>query len=567
MTRTEHESSECHAQWRSGAALAILFLLLSACSSHPPLHPQTALSSGELTALQAAYDVQHYTLRLTIDPEQQALQGDVAMEAIAQQPITTIELDLDPRFAISTAEVNGSAVAFESSSGKLLLQNVVLSANETFHTRVVYGGNPHIAENAPWEGGFVWSTTDSGEHWIATAVQGRGCDLFWPCKDHISDKPDRGADMHITVPENLTAVMNGVLVAEATENGQSTYHWRTVNPLSTYHLALNIAPYKKYELSYKGKIAGNPQIPVVFYHVSDDMEKVERLISDDFMQQIAFMENTLGPYPWGNEKIGVVETPHLGMEHQTINAYGNGFEVNESGFDWLIFHEIAHEWFGNLLTQENSRDFWLHEGTASFMDSQYYDNQVGAAAYWSQMWNVYNQIANCKPIVPDDHATAMDYFDSNDVYYKGAWSLHTLRWVMGETAFWNTIRRALYGTTDPWNLSYPITPVRRSTEDFIAIASEEHGSDLNWFFDVYHRSTDLPILLSERSEHGIALRWSNYPDFPMQVPLVITEAGQSRELLATADGSIIPAGSSALVRIDPETKVLRDFGFRQWCEE
>ncbi len=552
---------------RFGSSLCGLLLAISACSTYPPLHPQTALSSGELSPLQAAYDVQRYTLNLTIDPDRQSLTGDVAMEAIATRPLTTIELDFDPRFAISRVELDGDAVDYVSSEGKLRLSATTIAANSTFSTRVVYAGRPHVAENAPWEGGFVWSRTETGEHWIATAVQGRGCDLFWPCKDHISDKPDRGADMHITVPDDLVAVMNGTLVAESSAAGNRTYHWRTINPISTYHLALNIAPYKKYEVQYNGKIAGAPSIPVVFYHISDDTEKVARLIRDDFLKQLAFMEETLGPYPWGTEKVGIVETPHLGMEHQTINAYGNAFEVNDSGFDWLILHEIAHEWFGNLMTQENSRDFWLHEGTASFMDSLYYDKQVGAAAFWSQMWRIYNEIENCKPIVPDDPATAMDYFDSNDVYYKGAWSLHTLRWVMGEQAFWNTIRRTLYDTTDPWSLSYPIVPVRRSTEEFISIASEEHGADLNWFFDVYHRSTELPILETTISENGISLRWSNYPAFPIQIPLIIKEGDAEREILATADGSLIPLTDSATVRVDPDNRILRDFGFRDWCQE
>lgn len=545
-------------------------LLVTSCASQAPLHPQTQISSGVLSELQTSYDVQHYTLNLAIHPERQAIDGDVSMEARALAPLSAIELDLDPRFAVITAEVNGAARPFESAAGKLTFPDVSIAAGEIFTTRVVYEGIPYVAENPPWEGGFVWSSTDSGEHWIATAVQGRGCDLFWPCKDHISDKPDRGADMHITVPEGLVAVMNGALISESSAGGTNTFQWRTENPISTYHLAINIAPYEKYELEYSGTIQGNPSIPVVFYYVPGDaekFEKVERLIKHDFLEQIAFMEETLGPYPWGEEKIGVVETPHLGMEHQTINAYGNNFEVNDAGFDWLILHEVAHEWFGNLMTQENSRDFWLHEGTASFMDSLYYEKQVGAAGYWSHMWEIYNEITNCKPIVPIDPATSMDYFDSNDVYYKGAWSLHTLRWIMGEQAFWNTIRRVLYGTTDPWSLSYPITPVRRSTEDFIAIASDEHGSDLNWFFDVYLRSTKLPRLIEERSVDGLRLRWENYPELQLSIPVKISDLDSSHLEFVRTDGIIHPVPESSRVVIDPENKVLRDFGFRQWCSE
>ena len=547
--------------WRLSIAL-----LLSSCTAIPALDPQTAISNGELSELQAGYDVHHYTLNLDLLPEQKSLRGDVRMRALAVSPISSIELDFDPRFEIVAVEVNGLGTTFTSDGGKLFLSTDGVASGEEFTTRVEYVGQPYVAENPPWEGGFVWSQTESGEHWIATAVQGRGCDLFWPCKDHISDKPDRGVDMRVTVPEDLTVVMNGKLVSESVNEGRKTFHWRTNNPISTYHIALNIAPYKKYELEYTGLSEGAPTIPVVFYHVTDEMEKVERLIRDDFMQQIAFFEKTLGPYPWGEEKIGVVETPHLGMEHQTINAYGNEFEVNDAGFDWLILHEFAHEWWGNLLTQKESRDFWLHEGTASFMDSLYYQERVGAAAYWSHMWEIYNELEICKPIVPDDPATTLDYFDSNDVYYKGAWTLHTLRWLMGEQAFWNTLRRVLYDTTDPWSLDYPITPVRRSTEDFIAIASEEYGSSLDWFFDVYLRSTDLPRLDIERSATGVELNWENYPGFQLEVPVQIVDDGEVGEVVLAADGQVHPLSEDAIVHVDPDNKLFRDFGSRHWCE-
>ncbi len=541
-------------------------ILISACSSNPPLHPQTAISSAVLTAAQDAFDVQHYTLEIEVRPEQKFISGRVQMLAIAEAELSEVELDLDPRFQILSASINDVSAEYVLADGKLRLSASTINPGESFTTTVSYQGRPYQAENPPWDGGFVWDRTEGGEHWIASAAQGRGCDLYWPCKDHISDKPDHGADMHITVPAGLVAVMNGVLVSEQSVADRTTYHWRTTQPISAFHLALNIGPFQKYELQHRGSIKGAPEIPVVFYHVTEDMEKVEGLIRDDFMHQLQFLEQRIGPYPWGSEKIGIVEIPYLGMEHQTMNGYGNGFQNSPYGFDWLILHEFIHEWFGNLLTQEASRDFWLHEGITSYIEHLYYRQTVGDAAYWSEMWRRYNQVQNCVPVVPEMDVS-MDYFDSNDVYFKTNWMLGTLRWLMGDEAFWRTIRLAVYDTASPWNLSYPLTPVSRSTEDFIDIASEQHGSDLNWFFDVYLRSTELPKLKQERTSAGIRLSWENYQQLSLDIPVKIIEGDSSHLLMIPSDGRLFPIPAGARVQIDPENRIYRDFGYRQWCSD
>jgi aminopeptidase N len=545
-------------------SLALLLLFLAACANNPPLHPQTEISSGELSLLQAAYDVNHYTLHIEVQPDRRFLIGEVEMRAMSLEPLSQIEIDLDPRYSIQTVKINDEIANYTKHGGKLVLSGHDIAANSTFTTSVSYRGRPYIAENPPWDGGFVFTETESGEHWIATAVQGRGCDLYWPCKDHISDKPELGADMHITVPSNLVAVMNGVLVSEATVAGKTTYHWQTTNPISTYHLAINIGPFKTYQLQHKNALTGNNSFPIIFYHVTDDIGKIETLIQDDFTKQLAWFEKTLGPYPWGEEKIGIVEIPYLGMEHQTMNGYGNGFTLDPRGYDWLMQHEFSHEWFGNLMTQDGSRDFWLHEGTAAHMQPLYSREVIGEAGYWHDMWNTYNQIKNCKPVVPDG-IVSQSYHDTNDPYYKGSWTLHTLRWLIGDDAFWHSIRRLIYATTDPWSLSYPITPTRRSTEDFIRIASEEYGQDLNWFFDVYIKKKDLPVLSEERLNTGLRLSFDNYPSLNFAMPVKITEANESRMVSIPTDGSLFPLEEKAIVQIDPDTQVFRDFGTLEAC--
>lgn len=542
----------------------ITALLVNCTASNAPLHPQTALSSGLLSELQAQYDVQHYRLELRVEPERKTIEGLVVMQAVTQEALALVELDLDPRFEVLWATIDDETVRFESEGGKLILAGLEIPKARKFTTTVAYRGRPYEAENPPWDGGFVWAETESGEHWVATAVQGRGCDLYWPCKDHISDKPDLGADMLITVPSNLTAVMNGVLLSQTSSDDRTTYHWSTKNPISAYHLAINIGPFKKYEIEHSNALTENP-IPVIFYHVTNDMRKIENLIKHDFIAQLEFFERTLGPYPWGEEKIGIVEIPYLGMEHQTMNGYGNGYELDPYGFDWLMQHEFSHEWFGNLMTQTGSEDFWLHEGFANYMQPVYAQQVIGDAGYWSYMWDFYNGMANCKPVVPDE-TVAMDYFDSNDPYYKGSWTLHTLRGLIGEEAFWRSVRRLIYDTADPWSLSYPIQPTRRSNADFVRIASEEYGQDLTWFFDMYLGQAAIPKLVQDRNEEGISFSWSGSEAVDLSVPILVTENGLTSEHLLPSTGDRFPVAEDAWLQVDPRVTLFRDFGTTEACE-
>jgi len=542
----------------------ILVTSLGACvGSNPSLHPETALSSGELSVGQAMYDVKHYRLELEVFPERKRIEGSVTMRATASAAISTVELDFDPRFEILQTSINGQVANHEKAGGKLLLSGPAISPHSEFTTLVSYRGKPYEAENPPWDGGFVWTQTDSGEHWIATAVQGRGCDLYWPCKDHISDKADFGADMLITVPSNLTAVMNGALVSQNSLAGRTTFHWRTGNPISAYHLAVNIGPFNKYEIQHESGLTESP-FPISFYHVTNDMEKIEKLVSQDFVAQLEFFERTLGPYPWGDEKIGIVEIPYLGMEHQTMNGYGNGFELDPYGFDWLMQHEFSHEWFGNLMTQQASEDFWLHEGFANYMQPVYAQQVIGDAGYWSYMWDFYNGMANCKPVVPSETVT-MEYFDSNDPYYKGSWTLHTLRGLMGEDAFWRSVRRLIYDTPDPWSLSYPIKPTQRSNADFVRIASEEYGQDLSWFFDMYIGQAAIPLLTQERDENGVSFIWPNNPEALFDIPILVTHNGKSTEYTVPSNGERFPLSEEALLQVDPRVTLFRDFGTTEAC--
>lgn len=545
--------------------LVVVLPALGGCASHRPLDPLTGDSGGPLSANERATDVVRYELTLEVFPDKKRIQGEGVTVLKALEPLETVEIQLDGRFDVPEVRVDGAAASFERRGGIIVASlPTPASVGDEVQVAVRYGGRPHVAIRPPWEGGFVWGETDKGQPWIATAVQGEGCDLWWPCKDHFADKPDR-MDMRVTVPAGLSVALNGVLQSvDEKADGRRTFHWVLGVPISDYNVSLNVGPFTRIETSYEA--INGATVPIEFWALAEHEEKARALIDDDLRHEIEWFESTLGPYPWGDEKLGLVETPHLGMEHQTLNAYGNQFRRDEHGFDWLLQHELAHEWFGNLMTHERLNDAWLHEGFGAYMQPAYALDRSGEAMYQHYMYEMYLRMESCTPVVQEGDPTANEAFTA-DIYAKGGWTLHTLRWHIGDEAFWRATRRLLYDTAEPWTLPYPIAPVYRSTDDFVRFASEEAGRDLGWLFDLYLRETDLPSLETERHGDTLTLRWNVPGDRPFPMPVPVDVDGVTTVVPMDGGEGTLSVSAGAHVIVDSHMKVLRRLPIIGTCEE
>lgn len=484
---------------------------------------------------QAAYDVQSYDLDLRIDPERRFIEGTVTVEAIIVSPVAWLVLDLDPRLIVSSArrwtdaETNAGTrlrLAYEQKGGQLWI-----SLDRTFETdqRLVvsidYSGHPRVAERAPWDGGFTWSETADGQPWIATSVQGEGADLWWPCKDHPSDKPE-SVTIRATVPRPLVVASNGRLV-EVLENadGTRTYHWHTAFPISNYNVALNIAPYETIQGDYRS-VSGEI-FPVTYWVLPENREQGEELFAE-ILDHLDFYERYLGPYPFRAEKYGVAETPHLGMEHQSIIAYGNRYRGGPHGYDWLHHHELGHEWWGNLVTASDWRHFWIHEGLCTYMQALYAEEREGIVAYHHAMYESRRKIRNESAMVPERSTGMHDMFEGpgNDAYYKGAWILHMLRYQIGREQLVECLRGFAYPTPE-WEARTDGGIGRLvTTDDFIRVVEEVTGRERNWFFDLYLRQPELPRLVSRREGEKILLEWDTPEGYPFPMPVEIEVDGE-----------------------------------------
>ncbi len=558
------------------SALLIIVTFLAACAQQPVAERSAiTLNSGiPMSEGLKSFKVKHYELRNEILTAEKAIAGSSTLTFEAVKTMSVLELDFDSLFVVDGVSDAAGSLEYTRDESKIFVAlRTPIETGGTHSVKIAYHGQPHEAVRPPWNGGFQWSTTPSGKPWIATAIQGEGCDLWWPCVDHPQGEPE-SMDLYFTVEPGLTAASNGVLVGvEEHADGRRTFHWRTRVTTNTYGVALNVGPYVLIEDTYTS--SNGTEIPLMFWAIEEHQEQAQALFDREFATTLEFFERKVGPYPWGQEKLGVAETPHLGMEHQTINAYGNEFRRGTYGYDWLFHHELAHEWFGNVMTHVTVSDMWLHEGIGAFMQPEYAREVIGDAAFYASMYSSYQGIKACNAIAPREEFSADElYFDDpeglgpgGDIYSKGSWLLHSLRYVIGDEQLWRSIRILVYDTAEPEKLQPPIQARLRSTDDFMHIASDTYGQDLAWFFEVYARRGPLPVLSSRDTEEGVVLEWQNVGDlnFPMPIPVRID--GKLVRVEFSDNRALLPGVSRGDIQIDPFLSVLRKLSIVPTCEE
>jgi aminopeptidase N len=548
---------------RNLSGLLFVILLSTSVFGQRQVGTKPTETGGPLRFEQAVFDVLDYEINLAVTPASKSISGNTIMTARIVIPTNVIVLDLDPAYTIEfvTNAVIGEGarqLKYERKDDEIWIWlPMTKQVGEEFKVAIRYAGVPKIAPNPPWVGGFIWTKTPSGADWVSVALQNDGADLLFPCKDHPSDKPST-ATMNISVPNGLVAVGPGKAMGTKKPNDQyTTFSWRMTNPIPNYSLVFDAAPYSLIKDSVKS-ITGE-EIPIEFYILPESVEKGPKLI-EETKKYNAFYEKYLGPFPFRSQKLGIVETPHLGMEHSTHLAYGNKFQYNEHGFDWLQLHEFGHEWWANLVTATDWRDFWIHEGFQSFMDTLYLEHLGKKDAYFAAMRGRAKATRNMQPVAPREakfsyqvYLRGPDYIQSDgDIYGKGAVVLHTLRYLIGDDAFFRALRRMSYPTKEMEAITDGRQTRLVNTDDFLAIAEQESKMDLDWFFEVYLRQPKLPKLIQE----GDQFRWETPDNRPFPMPIDILTNGKI-ERIEMKEGKAVVKNIGATAVIDPNGWVLK----------
>lgn len=574
--------------------LPIFLLPLSACAApqeqetHQQVEathahgqePELPLTSGRIPPPeQTCFDVTHYGLTLKVDPKRQTIGGEMQMTADLVTASDGIILDLDGHltvFEVALRAVNSTdlpaaiALPFEHKGGEVRI-NVAeafktnnLQPGGNFTIGVHFGGHPRTAPRPPWDGGFQWDKTADGSHWIATSCQMQGADLWWPCKDQPDDEPN-SMDLSITVPEGLICASNGKLVGVTTADGWSTFDWHVSTLINIYGIALNIAPYEV--ITREVESTAGDRFEVTYYVLPENLER-GKVLFEDLIRQVRWFEETYGPYPFRGDKLGLVETPHLGMEHQSITAYGSNYSGNpwgaDQGFDFLLHHELSHEWWANLVTCRNWSDFWIHESFGTYAQSLYTESLNGKQAYRARMAEIRRGIRNRAPLAPPAPMSSSDvYFGKTggDIYNKGAWVLHTLRWLVNDDdKFFLTLRRMAYPDPALEALTDGSACRFTDTNEIQAIGEQHTGLDLSWFFNVYMHQPKLPQLEREHRGGELHLTWSipGSPGliFPMPVEAMV-DGRRVRVEMPGGKGVLDVEGFKEVV-IDPDAWLLME---------
>ena len=543
--------------------LVALFCLAAPLFAQPIASDPSA-SGGPLIFEQAAFDVHYYDLELRVRPAEQFIEGRLAMHASIVLPSDAIVLDLDTTFAVAQiSDVRtGETLPFERLGGRLLIDlGWTMQPGDSVAVRVDYAGKPRVAPNPPWAGGFTWVERADGTYWVGVSCQGEGADLWWPVKDHPSDEPD-SLRVRATVPAGHTAVSAGRARGVTSHaDGTRTFDWFVSTPINNYGLSLYIAPYEEVTVDYVSQ-AGEP-LPITFFVLPEDRSNAERLMPQ-IVDQMAFMEETFGPYPFRADKYAVVQSPYLGMEHQTAIAYGDTFTDNAFGFDWLHLHEFAHEWWGNLVTVPDWRHFWIHEGFAEYVEALYAERLGGRDAYFAYLQSKRARIRNARPVVPRQSVDTQEaHFGTKstdaDVYFKGMWFLHTLRYAVDDDpAFFRALRRMAY--PDP--AMEAVTDGRQTrfatTDDFRWILEHETGDALGPLFSLYLDQQTLPRLVTEREGQRLRLRWETPEGYPLNLPVEVSIDGALRRVPMRAGQGQVGLPPSAEVVVDPSGWILRE---------
>ena len=507
-------------------------------------------SGGKLSKNQLAIDVRHYDIRLKVDPKRKMISGYVDIKIKIIDKVSFIELDLLNQYFISKITIGGVTTPFKHRDNKIFIKAQDIDVNSTILVTVEYKGKPPIAENPPWSGGFTWSKSKDGYPWVGVSCQANGSLLWYPSKEHPSDEPE-SADIHITVPKPLSVASNGNLQSIIDhKNKWTTWHWSTKYSINPYNINFTIGHFDLIERIVPS--LGKP-LKVQFYVLKESLKGSQKLI-DQVEVFIEFFTRNFGQFPWIEEKLGIVNTPYFGMEHQTVIAYGNEYKNNEKGYDFLLFHEMAHEWWGNYLSVSDWSDFWIHEGFAVYSEALYIEEKHGFEEYNSFFTkNILKKIPQSKPIVLERNST-MNQVVGLDPYYKGAFVLHMLRYLVGDEDFFKILEDLLHSKKQ-----LPNNQV--TTSDFIDIVHSVIETNIDWFFKVYLYENQYPVI-SQKISHGsnhtfIELFWENKGfSMPVEIFYKSNIGFTKKKLVLTNEPIMIAIPQYNKIRIDPDKRVL-----------
>ncbi len=471
---------------------------------------------GGLREERTCYDVVRYNLDIKINPTEKSISGQNEIIFKVDDATSKIQVDLFENMKIETIIWNKKQLKYTREFNAVFIEFPEKLKKGTTQTILFqYSGNPIIAKNAPWDGGFIFTKDKKENPWIAVAVQGTGASLWYPCKDSQTDEPDNGASIKVAVPNGLMNVSNGRFTGSTDlKNGYTRWDWEVKNPINNYDITVNIADYVHIHDQHQG-------LDLDYYVLRYNEETAREHFANDVKPMMDCFQSKFGNYPFTDDGYKLVETPYLGMEHQSAVAYGNkykkgylGMDLSGTGaglfFDYITIHETGHEWFGNSITSKDIADMWIHESFTTYTETVFIECMKGYEEAIKYVNGQARSVRNDRPIIGQ---FGVNREGSGDMYYKGALMLNTIRHIINNDTKW-------------WKLLYDYSETYKKqiidTKTVVDYFNKESGMDLTPVFEQYLTTTKIPKLVLSKSDSKISFNWTNViPNFKMPVDIIL----------------------------------------------
>jgi aminopeptidase N len=472
------------------------------------------------------YDLKYYRFEWSIDPAVYAIKGTVIPYfEVVSDGMSEINFDLSNALKIDSIVWRGKKLEF-SQPGAFTL-NIkfpsVLPKASLDSIRITYGGEPP-------SGGFgsYIQGTHGAEPVIWTLSEPFGSQDWWPCKNGLDDKID-SIDVIVTTPEKYRAASNGTLVNELTVNGGfKKYHWKHRYAIAPYLVAIAVTNYATYTDNVT--LSDGKVMPMLNYVYPENLDQA-KLGTAQNVKVLQYFDSLFVSYPFKNEKYGHAQFGWGGgMEHQTMS-----FVIN---YGWgLLAHELAHQWFGDLVTCGSWEDIWLNEGFATYLEGLSRERFPQAPNDWLN-WKVgrINSIVSVAngSVKVDNVGSVNRIFDSRLSYNKGSYLLHMLRWKIGDADFFKACRNYL----NDRSYKYATTPMFKSHLEKVA------NQDLTEFFKDWYEGQGYPIyqVSWDQANGNVRIRikqtTSNASVSFFEMPVEIKLSGDSKEKTIRLDHTI-----------------------------
>ena len=462
---------------------------------------------GSNTEFRNFWDVKKYDIVLEPNFEAKSIKGSnkisLTIEKDVLNPVFQIDLQspmkadkITASFPIADKKVDGDFI-FISTKKKF-------KKGEKYTIDIDYSGNPVIAKHAPWDGGWMFTKDKNGNPWMTAADEGIGASIWLPVKDIWSDEPDNGITFKIITPKDLVGVGNGKLIKQDNLGDKKSWLWEVKNPINDYSIIPSIGKYVNFKDTFDGE---KGKLDLDYWVLDYNLDKAKKQFEQVKPMMKAF-EHWFGPYPFYEDSYKLVESPHLGMEHQSNVAYGNKYQNGYLGrdlsgtgiglkWDYIIIHETGHEWFANNITAKDQADMWIHESFTTYSETLFVDYVFGKADGNKYLQGLRGNIQNDKPIIG---TYGIRNEGSGDMYPKGANMIHTIRQVINND---EKFRQILRGLNKDF---YHQTVTASQIQNYF---SEKSGIDLKSIFDQYLTTIKIPTLEYKQNGNQLTYKWTN----------------------------------------------------------